>query len=183
MNPDFIGLAKQNKRHIVLPESNDDRILEAATEVDQNNIASITLLGNVEEVISRLNELKLSLGNIQIVDPSDTNNEKIQEYADALFERRKHKSITPEQANELIKSPLYYGASMVQASDADACVAGAINSTANVIRAALHVIGTKTKQTRLSSFFIYAKWQSWNTKPYFMILKQIKCHPPTFSHF
>ncbi len=54
MNPDFIKLAQQVKRHIVLPESNDDRILEAAVEVDQNNIATITLLGNVEVIITRL---------------------------------------------------------------------------------------------------------------------------------
>lgn len=154
MNPDFIKRAKLVKRHIVLPESNDDRILEAATEVDKNNIASITLLGNVETVISRLNELKLNLGNIQIVDPNDSANIKAKEFADTLFELRKHKGITKDQATELSKSPLYYGDLMVRAGDADACVAGVINSTGNVIRAALHVIGTKTKQTRLSSFFV-----------------------------
>jgi len=98
--PDFISLAQQTKRHIVLPESNDDRILEAAVEVDQQNIASITLLGKSEDVIKRLNELKLSLGNIQIIDPND-DSPKSSEYADIL-----------------------------------------------------HVLGTKSKTTRLSSFFI-----------------------------
>ena len=154
MNPDFIKLAQQVKRHIVLPESNDDRILEAAVEVDQKNIADITLLGNVELIINRLNSLKLSLGNIQIVDPNDSTNQKAKEYANTLFELRKHKGLTEEQATELSKSPLYYSDLMVLTGDADACVAGVINSTGNVIRAALHVLGTKTKNTRLSSFFI-----------------------------
>ena len=154
MNPDFIKLAQQVKRHIVLPESNDDRILEAAVEVDQNNIATITLLGNVEVIITRLNELKLSLGNIQIVDPNDAKNQKAAEYSQTLFELRKHKGITAEQAAKQSKDPLYYGDLMVQAGDADACVAGVINATGNVIRAALHVLGTKTKTTRLSSFLI-----------------------------
>ena len=154
MNPDFIKSAQQVKRHIVLPESNDDRILEAAVAVDQQNIAAITLLGNPEVVISRLNELKLSLGNIQIVDPNDEKNPKSKEYTDILFERRKHKGLSVEDATELSKNPLYFGDLMVKADDADACVAGVINSTGNVIRAALHVIGTVSKVTRLSSFFV-----------------------------
>ncbi len=152
--PDFIKLAQQVKRHIILPESNDDRILEAAVESDQQNIVAITLLGKAEDVIKRLNELKLSLGNIQIVDPNDDANPKNKAYAEILYERRKHKGMTLEEAAKLSKNPLYYGDLMVKAGDADACVAGVINSTGNVIRAALHVLGTKSKTTRLSSFFI-----------------------------
>ncbi len=154
MTPDFIKLAQQVKRHIVLPESSDERILKAAVEVDQNNIASITLLGKENEVKEKLSELDLSLGDIQIVDPFDSKNVKAEEYATNLFELRKHKGITQEQASKLSKDPLYYGDLMVQAGDADACVAGVINATGNVIRAALHVLGTKSKTTRLSSFFI-----------------------------
>ena len=154
MNPDFIQLAQQVKRHIVLPESSDDRILKAAVEVDQNNIAAITLLGNSKTVNAKLTELELSLGNINIVDPDDANNVKVAEYSETLFELRKHKGLSQEQATELSKNPLYYGDLMVRAGDADACVAGVINSTGNVIRAALQVLGTKSKTTRLSSFFI-----------------------------
>ena len=154
MNPDFIKLAQQVKRHIVLPESTDDRILQAAVEVDTNDIAAITLLGDSKTVNAQLKELGLSLGNISIVDPNDVENSKNSQYANALYERRKNKGITEEQALELSKNPLYFGDLMVQAGDADACVAGVINSTGNVIRAALHVLGTKSKTTRLSSFFI-----------------------------
>ena len=154
MNPDFIKLAQQVKRHIVLPESTDDRILKAAVEVDQKNIAAITLLGNAKTINSQLSNLDLSLGNINIVDPDDANNVKVAEYSETLFELRKHKGLSQEQATELNKNPLYYGDLMVRAGDADACVAGVINSTGNVIRAALQVLGTKSKSTRLSSFFI-----------------------------
>ncbi|MCL4112390.1 UNVERIFIED_CONTAM: hypothetical protein GTU68_007228 [Idotea baltica] len=154
MNPDFISLAQQVKRHIVLPESNDDRILKAAVEVDQNNIAAITLLGNADAVNKQLDSLGLRLGNIQIIDPNDANNTQAKELAKTLFELRKHKGINEEAAAELSKNPLYYGDLMVQVGAADACVAGVINSTGNVIRAALHVLGTKTKTTRLSSFMV-----------------------------
>lgn len=154
MNPDFIALAQQVKRHVVLPESTDDRILKAAVEVDQNNIASITLLGNSETVNTRLKELGLSLGNICIVDPNDDENPKIAEYAAVLFERRKHKGLTEKDALKISRDPLFFADLMVQAGDADACVAGVINSTGDVIKAALHVLGTKSKTTRLSSFFI-----------------------------
>ena len=154
MTPDFISLAKNVKRHIVLPESNDDRILKAAAEVDSNQIAEITLLGEPQRVKDQLKKLGLSLGNIHIVDPNDEQNPKGAHYASILFERRKHKGITEQEALTLSKNPLYFGDLMVQAGDADACVAGVINATGNVIRAALHVIGTKSKTTRLSSFFI-----------------------------
>ncbi len=154
MNPDFIKLAQQVKRHIVLPESTDDRILKAAVEVDQKNIAAITLLGNAETINNQLSNLDLSLGNIQIVDPNDDKNPKAAEYAQTLFELREKKGLSKEDAITISKEPLYYGDLMVRAGDAEACVAGVINSTGNVIRAALHVLGTKSKSTRLSSFFI-----------------------------
>ena len=154
MNPDFIKLAQQVKRHIVLPESTDDRILKAAVEVDQKNIAAITLLGNAETINNQLSNLDLSLGNIQIVDPNDDKNPKAAEYAQTLFELREKKGLSKEDAITLSKEPLYYGDLMVRAGDAEACVAGVINSTGNVIRSALHVLGTKSKSTRLSSFFI-----------------------------
>ncbi len=154
MNPDFIKLAQQVKRHIVLPESTDDRILKAAVEVDQKNIAAITLLGNAETINNQLSNIDLSLGNIRIVDPNDDKNPKAAEYAQTLFELREKKGLSKEDAITLSKEPLYYGDLMVRAGDAEACVAGVINSTGNVIRAALHVLGTKSKSTRLSSFFI-----------------------------
>ncbi len=154
MNPDFIQLAKQKKRHIVLPEGSDDRILQAAVEVAKNNIAEITLLGNAEAIHKQLDSLGLKPGKIQIVDPKNANNTKSKDYAEKLFELREKKGLTKAQALEFSKQPLYYANLMVKAGDADACVAGAINSTGDVIRAALQVIGTESPSARLSSFFI-----------------------------
>ncbi|WP_299880337.1 phosphate acetyltransferase [uncultured Cocleimonas sp.] len=150
MNPDFIALAKQSPKRIILPESSDDRILHAAVAADQQGIAKITLLGDSTIVKAQLEKLNLSLGNINIVNP-ETSDDK---YSTILFKLREKKGMTEEQAVKMSKQPLYFADLMVQAGDADACVAGVINSTGNVIRAALHVLGTETPTTRLSSFFI-----------------------------
>ncbi|GAA0401781.1 phosphate acetyltransferase [Cocleimonas flava] len=150
MNPDFIALAQQSPKRIVLPESSDDRILQAAVAADQKGIAKITLLGDPAVINTQLEKLNLSLGNISIVHPETSNNN----YATNLFKLREKKGMTQAQADKISLQPLYFGDLMVQAGDADACVAGVINSTGNVIRAALHVLGTETPTTRLSSFFI-----------------------------
>ncbi|MEB8431950.1 phosphate acetyltransferase [Cocleimonas sp. KMM 6892] len=150
MNPDFITLAQQSPKRIVLPESSDDRILQAAVAADQQGIAKITLLGDPAVINTQLEKLNLSLGNITIVHPETSDNN----YATNLFKLREKKGMTQTQADKISLQPLYFGDLMVQAGDADACVAGVINSTGNVIRAALHVLGTETPTTRLSSFFI-----------------------------
>jgi phosphate acetyltransferase len=150
MNPDFIALAQQSPKRIVLPESSDDRILQAAVAADQQGIAKITLLGDPAVINTQLEKLNLSLGNITIVHPETSDNN----YATNLFKLREKKGMTQAQADKISLQPLYFGDLMVQAGDADACVAGVINSTGNVIRAALHVLGTETPTTRLSSFFI-----------------------------
>jgi phosphate acetyltransferase len=152
MNPDFIEQAKQFKRRIVLPESSDNRILEAAVHCDTNEIADIILLGDPAVIEAQLSTLKLSTGNIQIVNPAD--GEHTDAFSDTLFQLRSKKGLTKEQADEFSQKPLYFASLMVREGFADACVAGAINSTGDVIRAALQTIGTKTPETRLSSFFI-----------------------------
>ncbi len=152
MTPDFIQLAKQKKHRIVLPESADSRILEAAVYADQNNIADIVLLGNPETITKQLSKLQLSVGNIQILNPES--NKHSDDLAETLYQLRSKRGLSKEQANELSKQPLYFANLMVKAGHADACVAGVQNPTGDVIRAALQVIGTKTPETRLSSFFI-----------------------------
>ena len=152
MNPDFIQQAKQHKRRIVLPESNDNRILEAAVYCDKYEIADIILLGDPSVIEAQLSTLKLSTGNIQIVNPADSEN--TQAYSDTLYQLRSKKGLSKQQADELSQQPLYFASLMVREGLADACVAGAINATGDVIRAALQTIGTKTPETRLSSFFI-----------------------------
>lgn len=152
MTIDFIKLAKQHKRLIVLPESDDDRILEAAVFADSNQVADIILLGEPDTIKMQLAKLQLSIGSIQIVNPLD--NSLSENFAEILYQLRAAKGLKKEQAESLSKQPLYFANLMVKEGLADACVAGANSATADVIRAALQVIGTKTPEARLSSFFI-----------------------------
>ena len=164
MTIDFIKLAKQHKRLIVLPESDDDRILEAAVFADSNQVANIILLGEPDTIKTQLAKLQLSIGSIQIVNPLDNvlseNNSRSENksisanFAEILYQLRASKGLKKEQAESLRKQPLYFANLMVKEGLADACVAGANSATADVIRAALQVIGTKTPEARLSSFFI-----------------------------
>ncbi|KAG1694721.1 Phosphate acetyltransferase [Nymphon striatum] len=160
MNPNFIELAKQSPKRIVLPESSDNRILEAAVTADQQGIAEIILLGDSTEITNQLETLNLSLGNINIVNPNASDNKHAESYAQTLFQLREKKGMTQEQASEISRQPLYYADLMVNAGDADACVAGVINSTGNVFVHALQVLGTEAPGARLSSFFIIAKHEA-----------------------
>ena len=149
--PNFIELAtKQKQRKIVLPESQASRILEAATYCDQHKIAEIILLGENSVILDQLSELSLTQGNIQIINPLD----HLEEYTDILFRLVDKKSFTMKQALELSQQPLYFADLMVRAGKVDASVAGAINTTGDVIRTALKVIGTERPKSRPSSFFI-----------------------------
>ncbi|CRZ33777.1 phosphate acetyltransferase [Herbinix hemicellulosilytica] len=143
--------AKQNKKSIVLPETWDRRTLEAANTVLAEGIADIVLIGNEEEIKKRAEGLDLS--KALFVDPLDT--EKLDSYVELLVELRKNKGMTPETARELLtQKPLYFGVTMVKAGDADGMVAGAVHSTADVLRAALQVIKTAPGTKMVSSFFV-----------------------------
>jgi phosphate acetyltransferase len=143
--------AKQNKKTIVLPETGDKRTLEAASKVLEEGIANIVLLGNadaIEQVGAGLN-----LTGATIVDPATT--EKLDSYINLLVELRKSKGMTPELAKEtLTKDYLTFGVTMVKAGDADGMVAGAVNSTANVLRPSLQILKTAPGTKLVSSFFV-----------------------------
>ena len=131
--------AKRNKKTIVLPETGDRRTLEAADKILSEDLADIVLIGNRDDIIKGAGGLDLS--KAKIIDPQ--NAEKLETYTDLLFELRKNKGMTPEKARELlINQPLYFGVTMVKAGDADGMVAGAVYSTADVLRSALRVIRT-----------------------------------------
>jgi phosphate acetyltransferase len=143
--------AKQNKKTIVLPETGDKRTLEAASVILAEGIANIILVGNEEAIIEVADGLDLSAATI--IDPSQT--DKLQAYIDVLVEARKSKGMTPEQAKEILtKDYLYFGVTMVKAGDADGMVAGAINSTANVLRPSLQILKTAPNTKLVSSFFV-----------------------------
>jgi phosphate acetyltransferase len=140
----------------VLPESDANRILEAAVYCDTHDIAEIILLGDSSTIEKQLSTLNLSAGNIQIINPAD--NENIQVFAETLYQlqstKKPKKRLSKQQAEELSQQPLYFANLMVREGLADGCVAGAITPTADIIRSALQTIGTVKPEARLSSFFI-----------------------------
>lgn len=153
--------AKVNVQHIVLPEGTEPRTVQASAKILREGLARVTLLGNPDEVKKVAAETGTDLSGVAIIDPAVS--EKSAAYAELLFELRKAKGMTLEQATELVtKNTLYYGAVMLKAGDADGMVAGAINSTGNVLRPALQIIKTAPGIKVVSSCFIMelpdSKW-------------------------
>ena len=143
--------AKQNKKKIVLPETSDMRTIEAAGKVLAEGIADIILVGDKEDIISRAGDIDLS--GASFVDPE--NYDKFDEYVDAFVEMRRKKGMTPARAKELLlTNPLYFGCMMVKQDDADGMVAGAINASADVLRAALQTLKTAPGTRIVSAFFL-----------------------------
>ena len=143
--------AKGNKKTIILPETGDRRTLEAANIILSEGLAKIILLGNQDEIKKGANGLDLSKATI--IDPK--NADKLEAYTELLFELRKNKGMTPEKARKLLTNqPLYFGVTMVKAGDADGMVAGAVYSTADVLRSALQVVKTAPGTKMVSAFFL-----------------------------
>ena len=145
--------AKSKVMHIVLPEGTEPRTVQATRKITDQGIAKVTLLGNPDEVKKVAAETGTDLTGVEIIDPKTS--EKSAGYAELLYELRKAKGMTPEQAAELVTgNTLYFGAVMLKAGDADGMVAGAINSTGNVLRPALQIIKTAPGIKVVSSCFI-----------------------------
>jgi phosphate acetyltransferase len=148
----IIDAAKLKQRNIVLPEGNDERVREAANIINAEGIASVTLLGNEQIITEAFASKGWKLDGITVIDPETS--EKLQEYADAFFEMRKSKGITPEQALETVKKVSYFGTMIMQSGDADGMVSGAAHSTADTVRPALQVIKASKRGGTVSSFFL-----------------------------
>ena len=144
--------AKLNMKKIVLPEGEDIRTLEAADSVLKEGFAEIIILGNKDKIADMAKEKGLDLSKAEIIDPETS--DKLNAYADKFYEMRKAKGMTPEKALETMKNTLYYGCMMVNESEADGMVAGACNSSANVIRPSLQILKTKPGTKLVSAFFI-----------------------------
>ncbi len=141
--------AQQNPQHIVLPEGTEERTLQAADTILGKKAATITLIGNPNEIIELANRLQLKhIGETTILDPE--NYDKMETYTQLLFELRKSKGMTIDQARKLVKDPLYIGTLMIKNGDADGEVAGARNTTGNVLRPALQIVKTKPGVTVVS---------------------------------
>ena len=137
----IVERAKANKQRIVLPEGTEERTLKAANQILTDGVAELILLGNPDEIMGLAKEW--GLGNIHkatIIDPE--NHPKQEEYAQLLCELRKKKGMTIEEARKLVLNPLYLGCLIIKAGDADGQLAGARNTTGDVLRPALQIIKT-----------------------------------------
>lgn len=140
----IIKQAQGAVKHIVLPEGEEPRNIAAAEDIVKRGIANITMLGSVEK--------SSKAQGVSVIDP--TQSEKSEAYAQALYELRKEKGMTLEQARELVKDPMYYGVMMVKLGDADGLVSGAIHSTGDMLRPALQIIKPKKGMRTVSSCFL-----------------------------
>ncbi|MBR3884678.1 MAG: phosphate acetyltransferase [Bacteroidaceae bacterium] len=137
----LIERASQDKQRIVLPEGTEERTLKAADKALADGIADLIILGNKEEIQSLAEQFGLkNLDKATIIDPE--NNPDAEKYATLLFELRKAKGMTMEDAQKLVRNPLYLGCLIIKNGDADGQVAGALNTTGNVLRPALQIIKT-----------------------------------------
>ncbi|MFP4152484.1 MAG: phosphate acetyltransferase [Alkalispirochaeta sp.] len=145
--------ARELQRKLVLPEGTEPRMIHAARQlVDEKLAAEVTLLGTARAIGEIAEREKVDLSGVTILDPADS--ELRQSYADEYEELRKKKGMTPEEAYEQIVEPLKWGAMMVRKGDADAMVAGAENSTGNVLLAAFQIIKTAPGTKFASSCFV-----------------------------
>ena len=145
--------ARMDKKTIVLPETNDKRTLIAASQIIQEGIANIIMVGNEEKIMDGAGWLEVDLTGVTVVDPETT--EKLDEYVNLLYETRKAKGMTPEKAREiLLKDYLTFGVVMVKANDADGMVAGACHATADTLRPALQILKTAPGVKLVSAFFL-----------------------------
>lgn len=149
----LVKQAKKMKKHIVLPEGNDDRILIAAGRLNDQDIVKITLLGEEQKIRKAFLRLGLEQQSrtILIIDPATS--EKYGEYAQTLYELRKEKHMTREMANDLLADVSYFGTMMVYKGDADGMVSGAVHTTQSTIRPALQIIKTHRGCSVVSSVF------------------------------
>ncbi|MBP7402411.1 MAG: phosphate acetyltransferase [Clostridia bacterium] len=146
----IIARARVGHKTIVLPESLDRRVLEAAARVLKEKIAGVVLIGKRDEILAAAQGLDIS--GARIVDPLTDG--KLDEYSAAYYEMRKAKGMTPEKAAQTMTDPLFYGVMMVKAGEADGMVAGAVNSTANTLRPALQILRTAPGTKLVSAFFM-----------------------------
>ncbi len=145
--------AKANPQRIVLPEGTEPRTLTAADRIIAEKLAEIVLIGDPADIMAMAKELKLeNIKDAKIVNPADE--AVIDKYAPLFFELRKSKGISMEEARLTTANPLYLGCLMVKAGDADGQVAGAMNTTGNVLRAAFQVIKTQPGISVVSGAFL-----------------------------
>jgi phosphate acetyltransferase len=145
--------AKGQRKHIVLPEGNDDRVLKAAARLLHQDIVDLTILGDPAQVAASIKRLGLNVDSsrLRVINPIDSKN--FSDYVDTLFELRKSKNISLEAARDLMTDVSYFGTMMVYKGHADGMVSGALHTTQHTIRPALQFVKTKPGISTVSSVF------------------------------
>lgn len=142
----------KNTNTIVLPEGTEPRMIKAARILKDRELVVPVLLGNRDEINKRASGEGISVEDVQIVDPEQSDKQK--SYAENYYELRKHKGVTPEDAKKVVRDPLFFGAFMVRNGEAQGAVAGSVNTTGDVLRAAIQVVGLALGIKVVSSCFI-----------------------------
>ncbi|HKE59096.1 MAG TPA: phosphate acetyltransferase [Pyrinomonadaceae bacterium] len=146
--------AAANLQHIVLPEGSDPRTIVAASQASRQRIARLTVLGDEESIRATARHQGLDLGGVAVIDHRRAND--FDKMVNLFHDLRKAKGVMADEARTLVSDPLYYGNLMVRSGLADGSVAGATNTTAHTVRAALHCIGVRAGFKLVSSFFLMA---------------------------
>jgi phosphate acetyltransferase len=146
--------AASNLQHIVLPEGEDPRTVVAASTATRQRLARITILGNEDKVRTAARQSGADLGGVDLIDHTRAND--FEKMVSLIYETRRAKGMTIDEARNVLRDPLYYGNLMVRSGRADGSVAGATNTTSHTVRAALQCIGVRPGFKLVSSFFLMA---------------------------
>ena len=149
---ELLDRARSDRKHVVLPEGNDDRILRAASTLLQREVADLTILGDETAIRTRATELGLDLSAATVIDPKA--GQLLERFAAEYTELRKHKGMTVERAREIVSSVSYFGTMMVQLGLADGMVSGAAHTTAHTIKPSFEIIKTTPGTSVVSSVFL-----------------------------
>jgi phosphate acetyltransferase len=149
----LVKTARKQRKHIVLPEGNEDRILKATARLVSQDLVDLTLLGDVNDITASVNRLglNLDLSKITIINPATS--DRYEDYVHTLYELRKNKNVNLEMARDLMTDVSYFGTMMVYKGHADGMVSGAIHTTQHTIRPALQFVKTKPGISVVSSVF------------------------------
>ncbi len=144
--------AKEKRKRVVLPEGEEERIIKAAKIISEQGIAFVTLLGEEKKIEKLASENGLVLNKVKVINPEKSF--EFDEYTQEYFKLREKKGITFDRAKKMMRNPLYYGAMMVRKGEVDGSVAGSVNTTADVLRAGIQIIGLASGIKSVSSSFL-----------------------------
>ncbi|RPI03396.1 MAG: phosphate acetyltransferase [Calditrichaeota bacterium] len=144
--------ASENLKQIVFPESTDERVLHAAEQLYEKKLVIPVLIGDEGQTLAAAEKVKADISGIQIIDPLKDSRRK--EYIQRYYQKRKHKGVDLIKAEMVMQHPLFYAAMAVHDGRADASVAGCVETTSNVLRAAIQIIGTAEEFSVVSSTFL-----------------------------